>query len=109
MSACKNCPYVFICRGGCGSRAFCEHGSYFRESCGKVKEIFEFVAPRVASMYWLKKKERELSLSLAEPFSRLSDSDKERLMTSKSQKEIFDISKKVGLLTINEDLSGKNK
>ena len=101
MSACKNCPYVFICRGGCGSRALCEHGSYFRESCGEVKEIFEFVAPRVACMYWSKKKERELSLSLAEPLSRLSDSDKERLMTSKSQKEIFDISKKVGLLIHN--------
>ena len=37
MPACEVCPYVFICRSGCASRAFAEHGSYFREHCGETK------------------------------------------------------------------------
>ena len=97
MPACQACPYVFICRGGCASRAFVEHGSYFREYCGEVKEIFAFVASRVAGEAWAKSQEKELSLSLAGPLSRLTDEERKTLTESRGQKEIFEVIKAAGL------------
>ena len=97
MPACEACPYVFICRGGCASRAFAEHGSYFREYCGETKEIFAFVASRVAGEVWAKNGESELSLSLAGPLSRLTDAERRTLIESRSQKEIFACLKAAGL------------
>ncbi|MBR1761201.1 MAG: radical SAM protein [Schwartzia sp.] len=97
MAACQTCPYAFICRGGCASRAFAEHGSYFRESCGEAKEIFAFVASRVAGEAWERNHEDELSLSLAGPLSRLTDAERKTLMESRSQKELFEVIKAAGL------------
>ena len=97
MPACQACPYVFICRGGCASRAFVEHGSYFREYCGEVKEIFAFVASRVAGEAWAKSQEKELSISLAGPLSRLTDEERKTLTESRNQKEIFEVIKAAGL------------
>ena len=97
MPACESCPYVFICRGGCAARAFAEHGSYFRENCGEIKEIFAFVAPRVAGEAWEKSRDDELSLSLAGPLSRLTDAERKTLMESSSQKELFATVKAAGL------------
>ena len=97
MPACEACPYVFICRGGCASRAFVEHGSYFREYCGEIKEIFAFVASRIAGETWVKNHENELSLSLADPLSRLTEAEREILTESRSQKEIFEVVKSAGL------------
>lgn len=106
MPACAACPYVFICRGGCASRAFVEHGNYFRENCGEHKEIFDFVASRVAGETWAENHENELSLSLAGPLSRLTDAERKTLTESRSQKEIFEIIKAVGLWEESmEDLS----
>ncbi|WP_029543804.1 radical SAM protein [Selenomonas sp. AB3002] len=97
LPACQSCPYVFICRGGCASRAFAEHGSYFREHCGEAKEIFAFVASRVAGEAWAKNHESELSLSLAGPLSRLTEAERKTLTESRSQKEIFTCLKAAGL------------
>ena len=97
LPACETCPYVFICRGGCASRAFASHGSYFREYCGEAKEIFAFVASRVAGETWAKNHESELSLSLAGPLSRLTEAERRTLTESRSQKEIFDCLKAAGL------------
>ncbi len=98
MPSCEACPYVFVCRGGCAARAFVEHGSYFRESCGKIKDIFAFVAPRIAGEAWAKGKEDELSLSLAEPLSHLTEAERQTLMESRSQKEILEIVKSAGYM-----------
>ena len=97
LPACETCPYVFICRGGCASRAFARHGSYFREYCGEAKEIFAFVASRVAGEIWAKNHENELSLSLAGPLSRLTEAERRTLTESRSQKEIFACLKAAGL------------
>lgn len=97
LSACESCPYIFICRGGCAARAFVEHGSYFREYCGEVKEIFAFVAPRIAGEAWEKSHVDELSLSLAGPLSRLTDAERKILTESRNQMELFEAMKSAGL------------
>ena len=105
MEPCRTCPYIFICRGGCAPEAYRNHGSYFRENCGESKEIFAFVAPRVVGKKWEETKEDELSVSLAGPVSRLTEKERETLMTTTSQKEMFDIIREAGifLAAANED------
>ena len=98
MKPCQTCPYIFICRGGCASAAKREHGSYFRESCAETKELFAYVAPRVVGAKWEETGEEELSVSLAGPLARLTEAERETLMTSASAKEIFAIIKEAGLL-----------
>ena len=110
MEACQGCPYALICRGGCASRAFNEHGNYFRESCGEVKEIIAFTVSRVAGKEWENRcaamaagawdRDRcaeELTLSLAGPVSRLTEAERETIMATRSQKEVFEIVKASGL------------
>lgn len=97
MEACRLCPYAFICRGGCASRAKAAYDDYFREFCGEVKEIFAFVTSRAAGKEWLDNQEAELTLSLAGPISRLTEAEREVIMKSRSQKEIFAILQEVGL------------
>ena len=91
MEPCRACPYAFICRGGCAFRANYEHGSYFREHCGEIREIVAFVASHMAGAEWEKNHNREMTLSLAEPLSRLTAAERETIMTTKSHKKIFDI------------------
>ena len=98
LEACRTCPYIFICRGGCAPEAYREYGSYYREYCGENKEIFAFVAPRVVGKKWEETREDELSISLKGPLSRLTAGERELIMTSVSQKEIFEIIKDAGLL-----------
>ena len=97
MEACQLCPYAFICRGGCAARAKVAYNDYFREFCGEVKEIFAFVASRAAGKEWLEKQEAELTLSLAGPLSRITEAERETIMKSRSQKEMFDILMEAGL------------
>jgi len=97
MEACHACPYAFICRGGCASRANYEHGSYFREHCGEIKEIFAFVASHMAGKEWEKYHDEEMTLSLAGPLSRLTAAERETIMTTKSHREIFEIVQALGL------------
>ena len=96
MEPCRTCPYIFICRGGCAPQAKQEHGSYFQEHCGEAKEIFAFVAPRVAGARWEETKEDELSVSLAGPLSRLTESERELLMGTNKERVMFDIIKEAG-------------
>lgn len=103
MEACRACPYAFICRGGCASRAKYEHGSFFREYCGEVKEIFAFVASRTAGEEWEKNHDEEMTLLLAGPLSRLTAAERETVMTTKSQKEMFAIVKELGLFAGGEE------
>ena len=103
MKPCQTCPYIFICRGGCVAEAYRTHGSYFRESCAESKEIFAYVAPRVVGKKWEETKETVLSVSLAGPLSRITASERETLMTSMSQKEMFDIIKGVGIFFSEEN------
>lgn len=98
MEKCKTCPYCFICRGGCASRAEYNTGNCFREDCGESKEIFNSVASLIAGTHWQEHHEEELSLSLAGPLSRLTEKERETIMTTKSQKEIFDIAKSAGII-----------
>ena len=98
MEKCRTCPYCFICRGGCASRAEHNTGNCFREDCGESKEIFNLVASLVAGTHWEEHHEEELSLSLTGPLSRLTEKERETIMTTKSQKEIFDIAKATGVM-----------
>ena len=97
MDACQTCPYILICRGGCAPEAKRMHGSYFRESCGECREIFAFVASRIVGQKWEETKEDELSASLAGPISRLTEQERNLLMTTTNQQVILDIVKKAGL------------
>lgn len=101
MEKCRTCPYCFICRGGCASRAEYNTGNCFCEDCGEHKEIFNLVASLVAGTHWQEHHEEELSLSLAGPLSRLTEKEREIIMTTKSQKEIFDIAKATGVMQEN--------
>ena len=98
-SSCRKrlCPYAFICRGGCASRAKNVYGDYFREFCGDIKETFAFITSRCAGIQWLETQEDELTLSLAGPLSRLTEAERETLMKSRSHKEIFAIVQEIGL------------
>ena len=98
MEKCKTCPYCFICRGGCASRAEYNTGNCFREDCAESKEIFNFVASLLAGAHWQEHHEEELSLSLADPLSRLTQKERETIMTTKSQKELFELAKNTGLM-----------
>ena len=97
MEPCRTCPYAFYCGGGCAFRANYEYGSYFHEHCGENKEIVAFVASHMAGREWEKHHEEELGLSLAGPLSRLTAAERETIMTTKSQKEIFEIVQALGL------------
>ena len=107
MKPCQTCPYIFICRGGCVAEAYRTHGSYFRESCAESKEIFAYVAPRVVGKKWEETKEDELSVSLAGPLSRITAAERETLMTSTSQKEMFNIIKGAGIFFSEENKEEK--
>ena len=96
MEPCRTCPYIFICRGGCAPQAKKQNGSYFREYCGEVKEIFAFVASRIIGARWEETKEDELSVSLAGPLSRFTEAEREKLMTAIKEQEILDIIKEAG-------------
>ena len=98
MEACRACPYAFLCRGGCASRAYYEHGSLFREYCGEIREIVAFVASHLAGREWEKNHDEEMGLSLAEPLSRLTAAERETIMMTKGHREIFEILEKLGLL-----------
>ncbi len=93
MEPCRTCPLIFICRGGCAAMAKSLNGSYFREYCGEIKEIAEYVIPRVAGRKWEKTQEDMLSVSLLTPVSRLTDEERTVIMTARGQKKIFEILK----------------
>lgn len=107
MEKCVECPYCFICQGGCAGRAQFEHGNCFREHCGETKEFFNLVATELANEHWKNHHESELSLSLLELLSKLTEKERETIMTSKSQLEIFNIAKQCGLLS--EEVAEGNK
>ena len=52
LEACTACPYVFMCRGGCGSDAKRRTGSPFHEECGEFKEMFSYAASRELARRW---------------------------------------------------------
>ena len=97
IEKCKTCPYVFFCKGGCAARADYEHKSFFREHCGESQSTFNFVASRLAGAFWNKNHQEELSISLAEVLNRLTDAERETLMTTQSRNEILNIIKGIGL------------
>ncbi|MCR4556594.1 MAG: radical SAM protein [Saccharofermentans sp.] len=97
IQKCADCPYAFICRGGCASRAMAKNGSFFREYCGEIKEIFSFIAPRLAGEVYERTGDKELSLSWFEPLSLLSQEDRNIIMNTGSQKEILGILQKYGI------------
>ena len=107
LEKCQSCPYTFICRGGCASRAKSENGSYFREACSEHKEIANYLASRVAGREWEKNHQEELTLSLAGPMSRLTEADRKTLMETRSQKEMLDIIEKAGIFNENDKESDK--
>ncbi|MBR5016125.1 MAG: radical SAM protein [Spirochaetia bacterium] len=96
METCQCCPYTFTCRGGCASRAFADHGSFFHEYCGESKEIINYVASRIAGKAWEENHCEELTLSLAGPVSRITEADRKTIMETRSQKEILNIMESTG-------------
>ena len=98
MEPCRTCPYALCCGGGCAFRANHEHGSYFREHCGEIREIVAFVASHMVGKEWEKNHNKAMGLSLAEPLSRLTAAERETIMMTKSHKEIFKIVQALGLL-----------
>jgi uncharacterized protein len=122
MKACQTCPYALICRGGCASRSNNAYGDYFREFCGEIKGIFAFVASRVAGKEWEKRCAAaaageagmdacagELTLSLAGPVSRFTEAERETIMATTSQKEMFDIVKASAFFPESEEAGEENK
>ncbi|MER2138628.1 MAG: radical SAM protein [Succiniclasticum sp.] len=121
MKACQTCPYALICRGGCASRSNNAYGDYFREFCGEIKGIFAFVASRVAGKEWEKRCADaaagkagmdacagELTLSLAGPVSRFTEAERETVMATTSQKEMFDIVKATAFFPDSEEAGKDN-
>jgi uncharacterized protein len=103
MEACHACPYAFICRGGCAFRANYEHGSYFREHCGEIREIVAFVASHMAGKEWEKNHDEEMTLSLAGSLSQLTAAERETIMTTKSPREILRTLQTSGLFACEEE------
>lgn len=89
LKPCQSCPYIFFCGGGCAMKAKKAEGNPFQHHCGNIREIWDYTAARVAADEWAKRGNEELTLSYAEPLSRLSASQRERLCTTNSRKEIF--------------------
>lgn len=87
MEACTTCPYVFMCRGGCGSDAKRRTGSPFSEECGEFKEMFSYAASHALARRWKNMSKDELSVSLYGPLSRMAPEEREELMTTTSGKK----------------------
>ncbi len=66
MPACRKCPYVFLCGGGCAACAYRETGNLSDPYCGEVKAVFRDAAAEVCREVFYRKKERELTKSLKE-------------------------------------------
>ena len=103
MEPCRTCPYIFACRGGCAAEARKEHGSCFSENCSETREIFGFVASRVAESKYEETGETELSLSQFGPLSRLTENERKRLMEETDPNEIFKLIKEYDLGTTVKD------
>ena len=103
MERCRLCPYAFICRGGCAAHALHLNGSYFSEYCGEFREMFDFTASRVIGAHWNKTHEEELSLTLKEPLSRLTEAQRETILNTGSRKEMLAVLKTTGLFNNPED------
>ena len=91
------CPYVFVCRGGCGSDAKRRTGSPFCEECGEFKEMFSYAASRELARRWKNMGKDELSVSLYGPLSRMTPDEREELMTTTSGNRVIEILQQVGL------------
>ena len=98
MEPCRTCPLVFICRGGCAGHARIEHGSCFREHCGEAKEVVAYVAPRVVGEKWEETREANLSVSLLPALSRLTEAERETIMTTRDRTEIVKILVDAGIV-----------
>ena len=75
-------------------------GSPFAAHCDKNRETWNFTASRMAAASYAKNGECELTLSYAEPLSRLTSEQRERLKNPQSRKELFCTLIDVGLLKI---------
>ena len=102
MESCRICPYVTICRGGCAAEAKREHGSYFREACGEVKETYAYVASRVAGRKWEETKDEELTVSMYGPLSRMADASRQRIMENTDPNEIIRLLKEYDFIKSND-------
>ena len=87
---CSKCPCLFACGGGCAARAFEKEGDYRKEFCGEAKEIFCSIVSHLAGESYMEGGDEELTKSLKEPLDDLSKSARETVLTSKSQKEIYE-------------------
>lgn len=79
LPECMECPYVFICRGGCAYEAYLEKGDISKHCCGQNKEIINDSAIEVCSEIFKKTGERELTKSLKELINSLAPEEKKKL------------------------------
>ncbi len=115
MPGCAGCPYVFLCGGGCASRAFSSGtGDYTKPDCGETGEIFREVLLEVCRDAMKRRDVREktenessqgiaLSRSLKEMLSLLTAKDRNVILTSNSRKEIINILRKAGGIGMNRE------
>ncbi len=85
------------------SHAKNRHGSFFREYCGEIKEIIEYVASRAIGRKLEETKQEELSISRFGPFSRLTELERNTIMTTASSKAILETFSRTEILLKMED------
>ena len=99
LRKCRICPYSMLCSGGCAERAKANNGSYFKENCGQTYEIYSYAFPRVVGETWFDGMDEELSLTWAEPLSKITSEEKKRFIKSVSISEQQMIIKDMNLKT----------
>ncbi len=72
------------------------YGSFFLADCEDFKGITQYVASRAAGRAWEENHTEELTLSLAEPVSRLTEKDRKTIMESRNLKEMMEIIENAG-------------
>lgn len=98
MPGCMKCPYVFICRGGCASRAYAETGDPTKPYCGEIKDIFCDTVSVLCKERFSKTGERELTKSLKEALSIYTPAERDALLTSRDAKLILQLLKKADIM-----------
>ena len=69
-----------------------------REHCGEAKEVVAYVAPRVVGEKWEETREANLSVSLLPALSRLTEAERETIMTTRDRTEIVKILVDAGIV-----------
>jgi len=95
LPECANCPYLFVCGGGCAAKAYTEKGEPWTFHCDQIKEIFNESALEVCGRVFKEKGERELTKSLKDMLLLFTPQERRDLITSRDPGRLTEIMKKV--------------